>query len=208
MVNKLVSSAHGLVRFTAACGVLLLAGCQTPNPVDVDSTFVTAKEFGLRSPSIVSLLPIEDGTKGGSVDRHLTYMRQEINRQLPERLFTPTRQTWVDASMRGAAPAGESIVTPEALAAYARTGKDDAVLAVRVSKWDESLLMTTRKVSFRLDAAMVASDAAPLWSGSIEGRVKAGGAGAAPLGRDAMARSCVELAVRELLLQLPSRTVR
>ena len=32
--------------------------------------------------------------------------------------------------MRGAAPAGESIVTPEALAAYARTGKDDAVLAV------------------------------------------------------------------------------
>ena len=45
----------------------------------------------------------------------------------------------------GAAPAGESIVTPEALAAYARTGKDDAVLAVRVSKWDESLLMTTRR---------------------------------------------------------------
>ncbi|MEC8252087.1 MAG: hypothetical protein VX044_02660 [Planctomycetota bacterium] len=208
MVNKLLSSARGFVNCAAACGVLLLAGCQTPNPVDVDSTFVTAKEFGSKSPSIVSLLPIEDGTKGGSVDRHLTYMRQEINRQLPERLYTPTRQTWVDASTRGAAPAGESIVTPEALAAYATSGKDDAVLAVRVSKWDESLLMSTRKVSFRLDAAMVGSDATPLWSGSIEGRVKAGGAGAAPLGREAMARSCVELAVHELLLQLPSRIVR
>ena len=208
MVNKLVSSTRGLVSCAAACGILLLAGCKTPNPVEVDATFLTATDFGSRSPSIVSLLPIEDGTRDGGAARHLTFMRQEINRMLPERLYSPTRQTWVDGSVRSAAPAGESIVTPDALASFARAGKDDAILAVRVAKWDESQLMSTRKVSFEFEAAMVASDAKTLWSGTIQGRVKAGGAGAAPLGRDAMARSCMELAVYELLLQLPERSVR
>ena len=208
MVNKLVSSTRGLVSCAAACGLLLLAGCKTPNPVDVDATFVTATDFGSRSPSIISLLPIEDGTADGSASRHLMYIRQEVNRRLPERLYSPTSQTWVDGAVRGAAPAGESIVTPDALASYARAGKDDAILAVRVAKWDESLLMSTRKVSFQFEAAMVASDATTLWSGTIQGKVKAGGAGAAPLGRDAMARSCIELAVYELMLQLPDRRIR
>ena len=208
MVNTLLSSARGLVSCVAACGLLLLAGCKTPNPVDVDATFVTTSEFTTQSPSILSLLPIEDGTNDGTVGRHLTYMRQEINRQLPDRLYAPTRQTWVDASLRGAVPAGESILTPATLAGLARSGKDDAVLAVRVAEWDESALMSTRKVRFQFEAAMVSADGTPLWSGTIQGRVKAGGAGAAPLGRDASARSCVELAVHELLLRLPDRTVR
>jgi len=208
MVNTLLSSARGLVSCAAACGLLLLAGCKTPNPVDVDATFVTTSEFTSRSPSILSLLPIEDGTKQGDAARHLTYMRQEINRQLPDRLYAPTRQTWVDASLRGAVPAGESILTPATLASLAQAGKDDAVLAVRIAEWDESALMSTRKVHFQFEAAMVASDGTPLWSGSIQGNVKAGGAGAAPLGRDASARSCVELAVHELLLRLPDRNVR
>lgn len=208
MVNKLISSGRGFVRCASACGLLLLAGCIAPNPVDVDVNFVTTTDFGSHNPSIVSLLPVEDGTSNASVSRHLTFLRQEINRQLPERRYAPTRQTWVDASVRGAAPAGESIVTPETLANLAKAGKDDAVLAVRVSEWDEGQLMSTRKVRFQFEAAMVASDGTPLWSGTIQGRVKAGGAGAAPLGREAMARSCAELAVRQLLLQLPGRSVR
>ena len=109
MVNKLVSSGRGFVTCAAGCVLLLLAGCKTPNPVDVDANFVTTPEFSARSPSILSLLPIEDGTQSRAVVRHLTFMRQEINRQLPERLYTPTRQTWVDASTRGAAPSGESM---------------------------------------------------------------------------------------------------
>ena len=208
MVNMLVSSGRGFISCAIAGGIVLLAGCKAPNPVDVDATFVTAKDFGSRSPSILSLLPVEDGTKDGSAARHLTFMRQEINRQLPERLYSPTKDTWVDATLQGAAPAGESIVTPNTLANLARAGKDDAVLAVRVVRWDESALMSTRKVSFQFEAAMVASDAKTLWNGTIQGNVKAGGAGAAPLGRDAMARSCIELAVRELLLRLPNRDVR
>ncbi|MCK5941905.1 MAG: hypothetical protein KAI24_08065, partial [Planctomycetes bacterium] len=207
MVNTLFSSARGLARCVAACGLLMLAGCKTPNPVDVDASFVTTPEFSTRSPSILSLLPIEDGTADHEVARHLHFMRQEINRQLPDRLYAPTRQTWVDASLRGAAPAGESILTPATLATLARSSKDDAVLAVRVAEWDESRLMSRRKVHFRFEAAMVAGDGTPLWSGSIQGEVKAGGAGAAPLGRDASARSCVELAVHELLLRLPGRVV-
>jgi hypothetical protein len=213
MVNKLLSSGRGLVSCAVACCLLSFAGCRTPNPVDVDATFTTSTQFALHSPSILSLLPIEDGTDEDVVARHLDYMREEINRQLPDRLYAPTRQTWVDASVGraaavGAAPAGESILAPGKLAELAKSGKDDAVLAVRVTAWNESALMSTRKVRFQFEAAMVANDGVQLWSGSIQGKVKAGGAGAAPLGREASARSCVELAVRELLLQLPDRLVR
>ncbi len=208
MVNKLLSSGRSLVSCAAACCLLMVAGCRAPNPVDVDATFTTTTQFASHSPSILSLLPIEDGTGADVVGRHLDYMREEINRQLPDRLYAPTRQTWVDASVRGAAPAGESILSPATLAGLAKSGKDDAVLAVRVAEWDESSLMSTRKVRFQFEAAMVANDGTQLWSGTIQGKVKAGGAGAAPLGREASARSCVELVVRELLLQLPDRPVR
>lgn len=206
--RSFIPSVRGLVSCAAAFGLLFVAGCRTVQPVDVDGSFTTSPQFATRSPSIVSLLPIEDGTKDGAAARHLTFVRQEINRQLPDRRFSPTRQTWVDASLRGAMPAGESILTPQKLAALAQAGKDDAVLAVRIDQWDESMLMANHKVQFRFEAAMVAADGTPLWSGTIQGKVKAGGAGAAPLGRDAAARSCIELAVNELLLRLPDRTVR
>lgn len=200
-----------LVQAAAAVGflscLLSLAGCRQIEPIRVDGEFVTSPRFVTASPSIVSLLPIEDGTEDGAAARHVTMMRQEINRQLPERLYSPTRQQWVDASLRGAAPIGESIMAPGRLAEFARAGKDDAVLAVRVGKWDESTLMSDHRVRFAFDAAMVGKDGTQLWSGHIEGSVKAGGVGAAPLGREASARSCIELAVRQLMLRLPDRIV-
>ena len=82
---------------------------------------------------------------------------------------------------------------------------DDAMLAVRVDSWDESRLLSDMRVSFRLQAALVASDGELLWSGGLSGEVKAGGLGPAPRDRDAMARSCAELALNDLLLHLSRR---
>ncbi len=201
-------SLRALLGAATALGLLLLAGCQTAAPVRVDASFVTAPAFSTGCPSDIAVLPIEDGTKDRSVERLLFFLRQEIMRQLPDRRFSPLTATTVDAALQAdPAPAGESILTPATLSRLAGRAREDAVLAVRVDRWDESTLMTDRRVRFQFQAALVRADGQQLWSGTIQGDVKAGGAGAAPLGRDAAARSCAELAVRELLLRLPNRVV-
>lgn len=190
-----------------AAGFLLFAGCQTPEPVRVDANFVAAPALTAQSPAVVAVLPIEDGTGGTALDERLrTYIRQQIERQLVDRKYSPLRSGFVDAA--GAVPAGESVLTPATLAKVAGRAGEDAVLAVRVGRWDESTLLKDRRLRFQFEAVMIGRDGAePLWSGSIQGEVKAGGAGAAPLGRDPAARSCADLAVHELLLRLPSRIV-
>lgn len=202
-------SLRTLVGCVAACGILMVAGCRTVNPVTVNASFVASPDFAENCPTVISVLPIEDGTEAGSAGRHLTFMRQEVNRQLVRmRGYSATTENWVDASMAGAAPSGESILAPASLTSLAQAGKDDAVLAVRVERWDETTLLADRRVRFEFRAAMVAKDGKQLWSGSMSGRVKAGGVGASPLGRNASARSCAELAVAELLMRLPVRIVQ
>jgi len=210
MVNPTPSqSLRALVCGAAISCLLLFSGCQIQQPVRVDASFNTAPALATRGPSDIAVLPIEDGTKDHAVERHLTFLRQEVMRQLPDRLFTPLRSEIVDASLRSeAAPIGESMLTPATLQRIAGRVREDALLAIRVDTWDESSLMTNRRVKFALQAALVGSDGQQLWSGSLKGDVKAGGAGAAPLGRDSAARSCAELAVRELLLNLPRRTIQ
>mgnify|MGYP003624450676 CR=1 FL=1 len=209
MVNwSLITSPRSLVGCAVTLGLLLLSGCRTVNPVQVDASFVATPEFAVNCPTVLGVLPVEDGTESGSAGRHLTFFRQEVNRRLIDRGYSSTTENWVDASQIGAAPAGESILTPARLATFAKMGRDDGVLAIRIEKWDEGALMATRRVRFQIGAAMVASDGTQLWSGSIQGSVKAGGVGASPLGRDASARSCAELAVQELLLRLPNRIVQ
>jgi len=214
MVNwSPIPSSRCLVGSAVTLGLLVLAGCQTINPVQVDGSFVATPEFATNCPTVVAVLPVEDGTVGAatgtsSVARHLTFLRQEINRQLIDRRFSSTRENWVDASFMGDGGATESILTPARLTALAKASRDDGVFAVRIEKWDESSLMADRFVYFEIGAALVDSDGTQLWSGSLKGRVKAGGVGASPLGRDASARSCAELAVRELLLRLPDRVIQ
>lgn len=209
MVNwSLITSPRSLVGNAVTLGLLLLSGCQTVNPVQVDASFVATPGFAANCPTVIGVLPIEDGTANGSAERHLTFLRQEVNRRLIDRGYSSTTENWVDASQIGAAPAGESILTPGRLSGLAKQSRDDGVLAIRIERWDEASLMANRRVYFQIGAAMVASDGSQLWSGSIQGNVKAGGMGASPLGRNASARSCAELAVRELLLHLPDRIIR
>lgn len=196
------SSTLSLVALLA-----LAAACQTTNPVLVEATFAPTPAFSTHSPADVAVLPVEDGTADGSVQRHLVFLRQEIMRQLPDRRFSPLSANVVDAGLRtaAAAPAGESILAPAVLKGMVGHSSEDAVFALRVDRWDESLLLVDRRVRFQFQAAFVASDGQPLWSGTIRGEVKAGGLGAAPRDRDGMARNCGELALREVMQRLPQR---
>lgn len=209
MVNwSLITSQRSMVGCVVTLGLMVLASCQVPNPIQVDASFVVSPALSANGPTVLAVLPIEDGTAAGSVGRHLTFLRQEVNRQLIDRGYSSTTESWVDASQLGAAPVGESILTPNRLLALAKGTRDDAVLAIRIEKWDEDLLLADRRVRFRIAAAMVGNDGSQLWSGSMQGSVKAGGDGAAPPGLDASARSCAELVTRELLMRLPDRIVR
>lgn len=221
MVNwSLVPTVRGVLSAAATLGLLFVAGCQAPNPVDVDGTFVSSPALAARSPAVVSVLPVEIAPAAasagpGSIERHRTFLRQELRRQLSERLYAATTEQWVDASLRGAGASvsgtggsADSVLTPANLERLAAASRDDAVFALRVDEWDETTLLADRKVKFRFQAALVAKDGTQLWSGDLAGRVKSGGISAAPRGRDAASRSCVEMAVRQLLLRLPDRTVR
>jgi hypothetical protein len=79
---------------------------------------------------------------------------------------------------------------------------------MRIVRWDETRIATTSRVQFQFQAAMVGRDGVPLWNGTIQGEVKAGGAGPAPLDKEGKARSCASLAITEMLQRLPRRSVR
>ena len=197
-------------RLFAILGLLAaLAGCQTVDPVRVDSTLNATEAFATRSPADVAVLPIEDGTPDGAVNRHLVFLRQEIMRQIVDRRFTPITANVVDAALRNVPDAAvkESVLAPSSLRRVAGAAREDAVFAVRVEKWDESTLSVDKRVRFQFQAVMAGSDSHLLWSGTIQGEVKAGGVDAAPRDRDAMARSCGALAVREMLQRLPRRVL-
>lgn len=205
----MVHSSLGLVVRARRLGALaflgFVAACQTPEPVVVNATFVATPAFDSRSPSNVAVLPIEDGTSDGAPQRHLQFIRDEVRRQLKDRLFTSLSSNYVDAALsKVARPApGESILVPATLQKLAGHAAEDAVFALRVDKWDESMLFVDRKLWFQFQAVLMGSDGVQLWSGTIAGEIKAGGAGASPRDRDGMARSCAELAVREMLNRLP-----
>jgi hypothetical protein len=212
MVVSSQSGGWSRVRNLASLAVvaLLAVACQTPEPVVVNATFSPAPEFASRSPSQVAVLAVEDGTADADkperrAGRMLTFFRQEVIRQLPSRLFTPITAAAVDSALASVAKpaAGQSIVQPATLQKLAGHAGEDAVFALRVSGWDETNLPVDKTVWFQFEAVLLGSDGTVLWSGQINGKVKAGGAGPSPRDRDSAARSCADLAVREMLSRLP-----
>lgn len=185
---------------------LLFAACKTPPPLTTTPSFVTYPALATRNPGDIAVLPVEDGTANLAASRHLDFMRQVLQRQLPNRLYSPLASNVVDAALSKLQPGpGETLMTPAYLKRIAGKAAEDAALAVHIDRWDEGRLLAEQKLSFQFQAALVASDGELLWSGNLAGTVKAGGLGPAPRDRDAMARSCAELALAELLNHLVSR---
>ena len=185
----------------------VLAACQSAPVPEVRASFVTSPMLAIRKPADIAVLRVEDGTPARSAERHLDLMRELLIRKLPDRRYSPLAATAVDAFVGGISPAaGETVQAPAFLKRIAGKATEDAVLVVRIEEWDEARLMVDRTCQFRLQAAMVANDGEVLWNGSMTGAAKAGGLGAAPLGRDAMARSCAEIAMTELVSQLTPRS--
>ena len=153
------------------------------------------------------LLP-EDATGSQVATRLLGPMREFLAQRLVARRYAPMRGQFVDASLGGMRPGpGQSLLHPEFLRGVAGRSTGDALLAVRIEKWDETRLLSQKFVGFQFQAALVASDGGVLWSGTLSGQAKAGGAGPAPRDRDSMARSCAEAALTEMLQHLPTRTL-
>lgn len=200
-----------------ACGLagiaFLAAACQTVEPKTVESTLVATPSLATVRPGDVAILPVEDGTPDSAFVRHLTFARQELMRQLVDRLYNPITAYTVDAALAakpGVAEAStkrESILSPTTLKTMVGHAKEDAAIAVRIDRWDESRLLIDKRVRFEMQAAMMSSKGEQLWSGALRGEIKAGGIGAAPRDRDGMARSCIVLAIEEMLAQLPQRKI-
>lgn len=210
---SLLSSPLVPWRRLAVGAFLLVTACQTAPPVTVDAKFTAAPALSApddRKTAVVAVLPVEDGTPNAGAARLLTMMRQELERQLIDRLYSPLTSQTVDAALRGTgkpAPT-ESLLAPANLQKMAGHAHEDAVFAMRIVRWDDTRIATTNRVQFQFQAAMVGRDGVPLWNGTIQGEVKAGGAGPAPLDNDGKARSCASLAITEMLQRLPRRTVR
>lgn len=184
----------------------LFAACKTPPPLTTTPSFVTYPALSTRNPNDIAVLPIEDGTPNLAATRHLEFMRQVLQRGLPTRLYAPVSSQVVDAALLHSEPGpGETRMTQAYLKRVAGKAAEDAMLAVRLDSWDESRLLSDMRLSFQLQAVLVANDGEVLWSGNLGGTVKAGGLGPAPRDRDAMARSCAELALNDLLVHLTRR---
>ena len=200
-----------LLRGATVVGLMFaVAGCRTTEPVTVYPSFTVSPALTAQAPAEIAVLPIEDGTEAGAARRHLVFVRQELMRQLVERLYTPITTQTVDAALRrgqeGGAPAGSSsVLDPTWLKKVAGGAAEDATLALRIDNWDETRLLINRRAYFQFQAALIGKEGQQLWYGTLSGEVKAGGAGAAPRDKDYMARSCMEIALRELLLRLPRR---
>lgn len=215
MVLQSSSGGWSFARRVAALSLLAFLGaaCQTPDPVVVNAAFTPTSDLAARSPTQIAVLAVEDGTVDADrperrAGRHLTLFRQEIIRQLPGRLYTPITPVAVDTALANVPkPAqGQSLIQPAVLQKLAGHAGEDAVFALRVSGWDESNLAIDKHVWFQLEAVLLGSDGVLLWSGQITGKVRAGGAGVTPRDREGMSRSCVDLAVSEMLLRLPRCT--
>lgn len=198
-------------RCSAVLTLALLGACQSPPPARVFPAFTTAPALATLRPANVAVLPVEDGSEGRRATPFLPFVRQELNRQIIDRRYSALAEATVDASIRGSAEyaaaktSGTPIVEPALLQKLAGHSAEDATLAVRIDYWDDSSLVSSKRLYFRLRATLVASNGQQLWYGNLGGEAKAGGAGAAPLDRDGMVRSCAEIIVRELLQQLPER---
>ena len=190
-----------------AIPLLGLLACQGPPAVDVQPDFTATQDLSRVNPRDVAVLPVEDASPGQSAAELLDHMRDEIDRNLVQRRFSPLSHQFVDAALSNVSSAQGSVLEVSHLIRVAGGfDAESAVMALRLNRWDESALLSQSRVSFEAEAVLVGGvSGAILWSGRISGSVKAGGEGPSPLDPGARARSAASIFIEQLLANLPSR---
>ena len=200
-MNRAAASRAPLLLIATA-----LAGCQMPAP-RVESNLQAAPEILAANPSDIAILPIEDATPDQTARPRLGVVRGALAKALIQRRYAPLQPSAVDAAIQARDAAAGSILDPAWIESVAGKAAEDALLLVRINRWDESSLMSTARVRFDADVKLVfAKDRSILWSGNIRGEAKAGGAdGPAPFDRQGRARGAAEQFASELIRRLPAR---
>ncbi len=182
-----------------------LAACQTLPPAVLSRSLVATPELTTRQPRDIAVLPIQDATAGRVLTANLEHLRDEIARALARQAYSPLSAGHVDARIGREASSKGSAVDASHVRGLAPKCESDAVLGIRFSDWDESTLMDDARARFGAEVLMLATDGTVLWSGRVEGSVKAGGEGPAPLTRAARSRAAVDVFARALIDELPPR---
>jgi hypothetical protein len=196
-------------RRMALLAALVAHGCVPLPPAAVNSSLQPTEALRTVNPSNVAVVPVEDATAGGQAREVLETIRQEVNTALIDRRYTPLGSRFVDPVVREhtSGVANASLTRPEVLARVAGHLKEDALLAVRITQWDESRIMSNARVRFAIEATMLSSATKTvLWGGTLDGEVKAGQTAAAPRYRDERVLDAARQIARALISQLPQRT--
>lgn len=190
-------------------GALGATSCRTPAP-PIRRSLQTSPELLTKSPADIAVLPVVDASRSGRLTPELREaLREEIAVALArERFYSPLSVDYVDRVMTKEAVSVDDPAVVDAAWLAKVTGKfgEDAVLGLRITRWDDTKLMAEARVRFALELTMVdAATGKTLLSGRLEGEVKAGGEGPAPLTRVARARAAVHELARMLAREFPRR---
>ena len=197
-----------MMRFLYTVSLCLaFVGCQTP-PAELRDSLLASTDLHRVSPIDIAVLPVEDATADRSANHVLDSIRAEIARSLVSKMYTPLAFGPIDRVMQtepGATPT-VSVVDAEWQRRIGGRFGEDASLAVRVTLWDQSSLMSSGRVRMSADVSLVGKDNPnPLWFGALQGEVKAGGNGPAPRDRASREQAAGAEFARELVRRLPRR---
>jgi hypothetical protein len=198
-----------VIRSLAVLAAVALPACQSVSP-HLASTLVASTELAKSNPVDVAVLPVEDATFDRRVQPWCEVIRAGLARGLVMRLYSPLSNDKVDALLerQGLRPGSATAIDASYLRGVAGKFGEEAVLAVRFTRWDESTLMANARLRFACDLTMMDTrTGAVLWSGGLEGEVKAGGYGPAPINPEERARDAAQQVALEVIGRLPKRRV-
>ena len=201
-VMKFCSKSMAHVAF------LGLVACTINPPPQIDDELRQSPEFAAVNPTDIAVLPVEDVTDGGDVAPLLELMRNTAMEELITRNYTPLSATMVDASMQVTTGPDRSILEAAYLSTLVSKAEEDAILALQISKWDDTTLLVDNRVRFEAQVTLLGSkDRQVLWTGRLVGDVEAGGMGNAPRDPQARAASAAREFIKALISRLPKRKI-
>jgi hypothetical protein len=194
--------ARALLAFT----LLAVTACQSPQP-EIRSSLTSTAQLTTRAPVDIALLPVQDATDTKALATLMPRMRDEAARGLVARAYSPLAFPLIDRALPvEATTGGLRAVDPAYQKTLSNRWNEDAILGIRVTRFETSALQSTGWVQFAADVLLTDSkNGDTLWAGPVEGRVKSGGLGPAPLDPTERLRDASAQVVKEILLLMPSR---